>query len=146
MLVPSSSMTPHKIKISTLKSELLRIWRICYKQKYVDMYDKMLSREFKSKGYRKIDSVLKKTLDNFNTKYDGNFKKIEAEPKLRELIYGSTTSFDSVNNTHAIVHQIIKASLDLKCFDRVCLPMSVPSSKLKQLLHSKKRFLSKLRS
>ena len=50
-IVPESSMTPSKLKFSTLRSELVRIRRICSKPKFVDIYDHLLEKEYNERRY-----------------------------------------------------------------------------------------------
>ena len=56
-ILPSQSMTPSRIKYTTLLSELLRIRGICSKEIFISIFDELLAKEFKTKGYPTIDST-----------------------------------------------------------------------------------------
>ena len=139
-------MTPTKIKSSTVYSELLRIRRICSRTEYVDLYDNLLAREYKSRGYSNIQHTItsskSKILSNFNV----DLMKIGPKVHEKVLVYGATCVFDTVYNTHDKIKHIIKDSLDITNLNSICLPMTVPSTKLKRILHTKRRYLSKMRS
>ena len=142
-IVKSCSMTPSKYKYCTLYSELLRIRRICSKKEYIEIYDKLLQREFMSCGYFSIDHKIKSYVDKINNSFDANMKKIPISTEKPPLVYGSTSVFDRVSNSHLRVWKIVKDSLlDIEA----SLPVVIPSKKLKSILHTKKRYLLKMRN
>ena len=53
-----NSMTPPKIKHSSLYSELLRIRRICSTEEVINLYDNLLRREYKSRGYKNVEKKI----------------------------------------------------------------------------------------
>ena len=141
-ILPAASMTPNNIKLTTLFSELLRIRRICSKTKYVDLFDKLLEKEFTLKGYININIKITKFIKKINSDYDSRYKKIVASKKTTGLVYGATTIFDKTSNSHLIVKKILKCSL---CKSDIKLPFLIPFKKMKSILQTKKRYLSKLR-
>ena len=137
------SMTPPKLKNCSLYSELLRIRRICSKEKIINLYDSLLLREFKSRGYSNVETKIQLALNKINRNFDSSFKRLEKEVNTSKLVYGSTSVFDKFSNSHQVVRRILKKSLGDQ---DVRLPLLIPAKKLKSYLHTKRRYLAKLRS
>ena len=135
-------MTTSRIKLSTLHSELIRIRRICSHQKYIDLYDSLLLREYETRGYANIKRTMEMAKLQISENYDANLKRKPTEA-VSKLVYGATSIFDTVSNSHVIVKNIIKNSLT---FTDIRLPFTVPNVKIKRLLHTKKRYLQKTRA
>ena len=86
---------------------------------------------------------MKRSIERINNNFDENFEKKTVHADHENLVFGSTVTYDTVSNSHVIVKNILKNSMT---FENVKLPMTVPSVKLKRLLHTKKKFLKKLRN
>ena len=142
-VVNSSSMTPNRSKYCTLYSELLRIRRISSKKEFIALYDRLLSREFYTQGYLSVDSKIKFYIEQIDKNFDVNFVKIPKETKKSLVVYGAVSIFDSVTNSHRIVRKILRDSLTI--FD-ANMPTLIPSNKLKMILHTKKRYLLKMKN
>ena len=140
--IHSKSMSPTKHKYSTIFSELVRIRRICSKPSFIPFFDHLLAREFRSLGYTSIEKKIKKLIEEIRCKFDEKMFKIPAEKPYKRIVYGSTVVLDSVSNSHNIVRDILKSSL---AEIDVTLPMKIPSKKLKTILHTKNRYLAKMK-
>ena len=77
-----NSMTPPKIKNSSLYSELLRIRRICSNQNVINFYDSLLVREYKSRGYNNVEKRVRGAIKKISADFDKHFKKIPKEKSL----------------------------------------------------------------
>ena len=81
-------------------------------------------------------------IEEIRCKFDEKMFKIPAEKPYKRIVYGSTVVLDSVSNSHNIVRDILKSSL---AEIDVTLPMKIPSKKLKTILHTKNRYLAKMK-
>ena len=146
--IPYASSHPSIYKSSALKSEMIRARRTCSKPEFVALMDKMLKRELYTLGHKNAHSDMCKFASWIATNYDSNFVKIQKEEEEQDgddtasKVYGATSKMEKYSKTHYIVKNIIKQSLG-SC--NASLPMVVPTVKLKELLHSRRRYMAKLK-
>ena len=105
-------------------------------------FDTIIENEYRSLGYRCIKRITSRIKDTICKNYDENFLKIEEKEIPEGIVYGAVTKKESITGTHQIVKRIVKLSLVNKS---VKLPMETPTTKLGEILHTKKRYLAKLR-
>ena len=79
---------------------------------------------------------------NIEANFNDQFKKIDEKETTEGLVYGATTKREEAARTHHKVKRIVKYSL-IK--EQVKLPMEISSTKLGEILHTKRRYLRKLR-
>ena len=143
--IPVQSKIPYRYKMSGLNGDILRIRRICSKPAYIKLHDEMLIREYITLGYhpKRIEESFQERLKVISEEFDSEMNRISKKEKMEGLVYGSTTKMEFGGETHIITKEIIRSALgDLEARP----PMTIPSTKLVEFLHTRKRYFKKLRT
>ena len=141
--IPFMSAIPSHYKLSALKTEMIRIRRTCSKPIFVWHMDNLLIRELNTLGHKNASIELNKFKTYIATNYDHNMSKItkDDEDNEQKKVYGATSKMEQIGGTHHKVTNIIKNALGDQ---ETNLPMLVPSFKLKEILHTRRKYLAKL--
>ena len=139
--IPVDSAVPTKYKHAGVNGDMLRIRRICSTTSYVNLHDSLLRREYYTLGYGRIKEIMEKRIKELEEEFDRDYNRISKEKSKDGLVYGATCIMEAGAGTHAIVKYFIKKSRN----NGSRMPMLVPGMKLGTLLHTRKRYFSKLR-
>ena len=141
--IPFISAVPNHYKMSALKTEMIRIRRICSKNIFIWHMDKLLLRELAALGHKNGSHEMSTFKETINKDYDENFvkKKEDKEDDKTNRVYGATTKMETLGGTHIKVLNILSESLGNS---EASLPMIVPTTKLKEILHTRRKYMTKL--
>ena len=148
--IPYISSHPNVHKLAALKSEMIRIRRTCSKPSFITTLDTMLNRELQTLGHISAPNDMfkfKEYIDNNFTKdfirIDNKEDKDNPHDRVKPIVFGATTALEACSRTHFIVTGLLQESLKE---DQASLATVVPSVKLKEILHSRRRYMHKLRN
>ena len=142
--VPYSSAVPMKYKLSAMKSEMIRYRRVCSEEKFVKFFEQLLTNELVALGYTYIHKEMDKFRKEIKEKYDSNAKKLsDVDSDLEGMVFGSTSKVEYVAHTHTMAKNILFKALEGS--NSIKLPMQVPSTKLKEILHTRRSYLEKMK-
>ena len=74
--------------------------------------------------------------------FDANYNRKDNARDMSGLVLGATVIMEKGSQTHIVVRDILKEALE---DSTIRLPTLVPSTKLINLLHTKRKYLTKLR-
>ena len=124
---------------------MIRIRRTCSKPIFIWQMDKLLLRELTALGHKTGDQEMSKFKATIKMNYNDDMTKKDKEPETEteetKKVYGATTKVEAIGRTHQKVISILTETLGTSTAN---MPMLVPSTKLKEILTTRKRYLSKL--
>lgn len=139
--IPYISAVPNQYKHSALKSEMIRIRRTCSKPIFIWLLDKLLLRELNSLVHKGAATEMSKYKNFIKSNYDDNMVRKEKEKDCNIRVWGATCRMEVKEGTHATVMKILKEALG---DSEANLPTIVPSTNLKEVLTSRRRYMAKL--
>ena len=143
--VPNKSQVPFKVKMAGLNGDMLRIRRICSKEEYVKTQDTLLKNEYLALGYssHKINQAMEERREAIKNDFNSDYSRKETVKDMNNLVYGATSKMETGSMTHQVVKEIISSALG---DNQARLPILIPATKLGEILHTKQRYMDKLRS
>ena len=143
--VPNKSQVPLRVKMAGLNGDMLRIRRICSKTEFVKTQDTLLEHEYLSLGYSNtnISRAMEERREANKHAFDSDLNRKETMKDTANLVYGATSKMETGSMTHLVVRKIISSSLG---DNQARLPILIPATKLGEILHTRKRYMEKLRT
>ena len=109
----------------------------------MSLFDRHLINELNSLGYSEAKKSAQIRIKEIEDSFDKDLNKIDKTRDLGNLVLGATSVMEGASQTHVAVRNILKESLT---DTNVRLPTLIPSTKLINLLHTRRKYLNNMRT
>ena len=135
----AESNSSYKSVAGVVSGEILRHRRICSNEDLIKTNDKCLEMELISRGYSKslISKLIENRKNDISRDFSEEYIRIKPVSTPKGLVFGATTVYDSVWETHKIMKYFIKGLLQVDAR----LPSVTSGPKLRSMYYTKKRYL-----